>query len=134
MNEKKWIASDGVTELRPFDKVLVRDTEDQVWAASWFSYYDSEGSSLPFNAAGIGWRYCILYKGNEHLAGTKTPISKPRLGTVEPFKWGERVRAWRSGEFPGEAEGLFVSKDADGYWVLTLGCFGATHWEHCERI
>lgn len=58
-------------ELKPFDKVLVRDDKEDQWSANIFSYqvrdmYHCLGESY--------WRYCIPYIGNEHLLGTTKDV------------------------------------------------------------
>ena len=58
-------------ELKPFDKVLVRDDKEDQWSANIFSYqvrdmYHCLGESY--------WRYCIPYAGNEHLLGTTKDV------------------------------------------------------------
>lgn len=54
-------------ELKPFDKVLVRDDKEDQWSANIFSY-QVRGM---FHCLGEGyWKYCIPYEGNEHLLGT----------------------------------------------------------------
>lgn len=60
--------------LKPFDKVLVRDSEDGVWKAGYFSNYDEDDVSLPYICVGSLYKLCIPYEGNEHLLGTdKSP-------------------------------------------------------------
>lgn len=60
--------------LKPFDKVLVRDSEDGVWKAGYFSNYDEDDVSLPYICVGCLYKLCIPYEGNEHLLGTdKSP-------------------------------------------------------------
>lgn len=60
-----------ITTLKPFDKVLARDTYRQVWTADFFSH-DTKGQFGGYRFACIGhnWHQCIPYKGNEHLLGT----------------------------------------------------------------
>ena len=53
-------------EFKPFDKVLVRDDDDEEWTCSLFSLKDDGG----YNACGLIWNQCIPYEGNEHLVGT----------------------------------------------------------------
>lgn len=55
-------------ELKPFDKVLVRDNKLDYWRASLFSHIDKYGNHYCIWA---NWHYCIPYEGNEHLLGTK---------------------------------------------------------------
>ena len=54
-------------ELKPFDKVLVRDSESQAWQVSLFSYKDSDSY---YCCNGCSWNQCIPYIGNESLLGT----------------------------------------------------------------
>ena len=53
-------------ELKPFDRVLVRDFEDQAWQVSLFSYKDSDSY---YCCNGCAWNQCIPYIGNESLLG-----------------------------------------------------------------
>lgn len=56
------------TELKPFDKVLVRDRDDREWGCDIFSNLgDKKGV---FICLFSWWRQCIPYEGNEHLLGT----------------------------------------------------------------
>lgn len=60
-----------VDELKPFDKVLVRDNEDDIWEVSLFGYKDE----LYYRCDnGIPWIQCIPYDGNEHLLGTTNNV------------------------------------------------------------
>lgn len=56
--------------FKPFDKVLVRDTETENWKASFFSHYNYDSLWIYRCFNDIGYRYCIPYEGNEHLVGT----------------------------------------------------------------
>lgn len=58
-------------ELKPFDKVLVRDFEDQAWQVSLFSYKDSDSY---YCCNGCAWTQCIPYIGNESLLGTTKDV------------------------------------------------------------
>lgn len=54
--------------LKPFDKVLVRDYDNEIWHANLFSnYYMSKGF---YGCVCSAYKQCIPYKGNEHLLGT----------------------------------------------------------------
>lgn len=56
------------SQFKPFDKVLVRDNEKQVWLPRLF---DSHVEQADFwTQDGKSWKMCIPYKGNESLAGT----------------------------------------------------------------
>lgn len=55
-------------QLKPFDKVLVRDRDDRKWGCDFFCHLgDKEGV---FVCISSWWRQCIPYEGNEHLLGT----------------------------------------------------------------
>ena len=54
-------------ELKPFDKVLIRDDEDHPWRVSLFGYKDANSY---YCCNGCTWNQCIPYEGNESLLGT----------------------------------------------------------------
>ena len=58
-------------ELKPFDRVLVRDFEDQAWQVSLFSYKDSDSY---YCCNGCAWNQCIPYIGNESFLGTTKDV------------------------------------------------------------
>lgn len=70
--EKKQIVDlKPKVELKPFDKVLVRNDKEDQWSANIFSYqvrdmYHCLGEDY--------WRYCIPYIGNESLLGTTKDV------------------------------------------------------------
>lgn len=56
------------SQFKPFDKVLVRDNEKQVWLPRLF---DSHVEQADFwTQDGKSWKMCIPYEGNESLVGT----------------------------------------------------------------
>lgn len=55
-------------QFKPFDKVLVRDSDDCNWVCDIFSHLDDKGRA--FICLSSWWRQCIPYEGNEHLFGT----------------------------------------------------------------
>ena len=58
--------------LKPFDKVLVRDDFNQKWTVDMFSYYNQEDNDYPYIC--VGGHYCCCLPYNEqtaHLVGTK---------------------------------------------------------------
>ena len=72
-SEKKQIVDlkTKVDELKPFDKVLVRDGKDEIWEPAFFFRYLSQFSGYNYQTLGGEWRvYCIPYIGNESLLGT----------------------------------------------------------------
>lgn len=58
-------------ELKPFDKVLVRDSASDKWRANLFGYIGKDGYYCCAFAKCI---YCIPYEGNEHLLGTTKDV------------------------------------------------------------
>lgn len=71
-SEKKQIVDlKPKVELKPFDRVLVRDFEDQAWQVSLFSYKDSDSY---YCCNGCAWNHCIPYIGNESLLGTTKDV------------------------------------------------------------
>lgn len=63
--------------LKAFDKVLVRDTDEQTWCANYFSHYKNDPDYFYVCINGI-YHYCIPY--NEHTAHL--------LGTTDPYTEG----------------------------------------------
>ena len=61
--------------FKPFDKVLVRDTDEQAWCANYFSHYKNAPDYFYVCINGI-YHYCIPYEGNEHLLGTTDPYTE----------------------------------------------------------
>lgn len=64
-------------KFKPFDKVLVRVSKKCTWNADFYSYYDDRNKVY----IGIGSisKYCIPYKGNEHLLGTIEDVNNNKL-------------------------------------------------------
>lgn len=70
--------------FKPFDKVLVRDAEDEHWLASLYSHH-REDKTNGYNYVmvdGVGYRCCIPYEGNEHLVGTTNSPSESKQPTA----------------------------------------------------
>ena len=66
---------DNEPQFKPFDKVLVRNEEDEKWETSYFSHIDSCRDILYYVAGNIRWKQCIPYESHENLVGT---IGKPK--------------------------------------------------------
>ena len=70
--EKKQIEdSKSKVELKPFGKVLVRDSKSDYWRATLFSHIDKNGC---YYCVWASWNYCIPYEGNESLLGTNKDV------------------------------------------------------------
>lgn len=68
--EKTHKCTFDIKTLKPFDRVLVRDVNNDYWNVNLFGSYFI-GWNSPFVCAGKeGYRQCVPYEGNEHLLGT----------------------------------------------------------------
>lgn len=54
------------SNIKPFDKVLVRDDDTHEWKINIFSHYDSSDKKMPFVCLDCRFKQCIPY--NEHTA------------------------------------------------------------------
>lgn len=60
----KWI------DLKPFDKVITRNADDDIWTANIFSHIDQYGKYVTIGGVG-GYSYCLIYnEETAHLVGT----------------------------------------------------------------
>ena len=76
-SEKKQIVDlkPKVDELKPFDKVLVRDGKDEIWEPAFFFRNLSQFNGYNYQTVGGEWRvYCVPYIGNESLLGTTKDV------------------------------------------------------------
>lgn len=60
--------------FKPFDKVLVRDYNDDVWLISFFAYINTIGD-YKYQTISNAYKQCIPFEGNEHLLGTSKSIN-----------------------------------------------------------
>lgn len=57
-------------EFKPFDKVLMRNEDNQLWRGCLFSHYRKD-FYFPYVCVGCSaYKQCIPYEGNEYLLGT----------------------------------------------------------------
>lgn len=59
-------------QFKPFEKVLVRDSIDDVWRASFFSHIKENDGSYVTTC--VTRKFCIPYIGNESLLGTTKDV------------------------------------------------------------
>ena len=58
--------------LKPFDKVIMRDTKDEKWSCGLFAFMDNECDFSAFICNDVGYEYCIPYNDEtKYLIGTK---------------------------------------------------------------
>lgn len=55
-----------INTLKPFDEVLVRNTNNGRWRGQFYMSYD-KNEEYPFECVYNCWKQCIPYEGNEHL-------------------------------------------------------------------
>lgn len=65
-------------EFQPFDKVLVRDYDDQIWTPTFFGVFcQDEGTRYPYDTTHGVYRCCIPYnEKTKHLLGTTEPYTE----------------------------------------------------------
>lgn len=69
--------------LQPFDKILVRDTNNETWSCGLFSHIENLDDEYPLYTVGTCNKVCIPYNDEtKHLLGTKEDCS-------EYYKWWE---------------------------------------------
>jgi hypothetical protein len=66
--------------FEPFQKVLVRDDEDQIWKCDFFSHFQDD--HYPVRCTGDMYSECIPFEGNGYLVGTSQDCDKL-------YKWWE---------------------------------------------
>ena len=57
------------SQFKPFDKVLVRDSEADKWRCAFYSHFEPNGIYHYGTIIGM-YAMCIPFEGNEHLVGT----------------------------------------------------------------
>ena len=83
---KRWDAENKMVvdlkpkvEFKPFDKVLVRNTDTEEWSPGFFEKFDSTWN-YPYHIMNcrsmtdFAFKQCIPYEGNEHLLGTTKDV------------------------------------------------------------
>ena len=69
--------------LQPFDKIIVRDGDYDVWTCALFSYFDGLNDDFRVITVGSLYRYCIPFnEETKHLIGTTDDC-------LEYYKWWE---------------------------------------------
>ena len=62
----------NINTLKPFDKVLVRYSDDHTWTCNLFSHYVDNNIYYKYRCLETGYTQCIPYNDDtEHLVGTK---------------------------------------------------------------
>lgn len=71
--QRDWSKFD-VYQFKPFDRVLVRDSNSERWRCDFFEQQEEKEGFNVRCFRGV-WCQCIPYNGNEHLLGT---TNKPK--------------------------------------------------------
>ena len=72
------------SEFKAFDRVLVRDKDDERWQAAFYDQYLADEEKYPHHViSGACFTQCIPYEGNEHLLGT--------TDSYEPKPWEPKL-------------------------------------------
>jgi hypothetical protein len=72
--KKKVVDLPKKCEFKPFDKVICRDSDADIWKASFFSHYD-ERAYFPFFCNNCGYKYCLPYNDETaKLIGTTNNV------------------------------------------------------------
>lgn len=69
------ITIDEECKFKPFDRVLVRDSEYEDWRTGIYSH-TSKDEIFPFITINSCYKHCLPYEGNEHLVGTNNSPKK----------------------------------------------------------
>lgn len=70
--KKQFVDIKKEHQFKPFEKVLVRDSIDDVWRASFFSHIKEDDGR--YVTTFCTWKFCIPYIGNESLVGTTKDV------------------------------------------------------------
>ena len=68
----------SATEFQPFDKVLVRDFDEQIWIPTFFGFFRKDkDKKFPYVTVDGAYKYCIPYsEKTKHLLGTTEPYTE----------------------------------------------------------
>lgn len=81
--DKPKVERFDVSTLVPFNKVLTRNTLDDIWRPNFFGYINNEIQHRNISCFGFFWKYCIPYnEETQHLVGTTDDCP-------EYYKWWE---------------------------------------------
>ena len=110
--------------IKPFDKVLVRDCDTEEWLPKlYFRFWEGKHQV----ATGSFWRECIPFEGNEHLCGT---TDSPE----EPLKKGDIVAVWDNCNPTTKRVRVYSHRDSHGGHYVFTSTNTLDHWEHAERF
>lgn len=110
------------SEFKAFDRVLVRDKDDERWQAAFYDQYLADEEKFPHHViSGACFTQCIPYEGNEHLLGT--------TDKYVPKPWKPKLEETFFAVFHKYGEPFYVSEltweclDKDERMYLLGNCF-----------
>lgn len=111
-------------KLKPFDKVLVRNNNYDMWCINLYEGYELRTEYSYICLTGV-YNQCIPYKNNEYLLGTTVaPVSK------YDFKNGDTVIVWNNDS--DRYIRVFSYKSKNSYVTHNnLSASVMEHWDNC---
>ena len=126
------------TELKPFDRVLVRDLNTGTWIGHIFSHINK--STNRYVCGAFSWLQCIPYEGNEELLGTnKSPKESAEITKLKAsLHMGDRIEV-RDSDTAEWRQAIFLRLDDDNFPFVGLcvdddGDFYLSGWKYCRKI
>lgn len=108
-------------EFKPFDRVLVRDTDNQQWRAALYDQCLSYNENYLHRVIGEGlYDQCIPYEGNEHLLGTSDstqkgcPQEESKKQDEVSNNYGYSVEYFKRNDI------VLCRDDKDSYWRIDV--------------
>lgn len=91
-------------EFKPFDQVLVRNEDDDVWHPALFKSYNKDDKDWPYICDSSGWKQCIPYnEETAHLYDTSEPYKEP-----EP-------KVWRVVNSPASFDEMYTDEELSNF-------------------
>lgn len=105
-------------EFKPFDRVLVRDHDRDIWKANIYSHYEEK--STTHVCVGSYYFQCIPYNENTaHLVGTCKPYKEPQPKEYHVWTSGAFNEWFTEAEFKSFIETAVINnKDIKDFHVL----------------
>lgn len=126
--DKEWEVSYGF-KVKTGQPVLVRDNVDTIWKYGLFSHKSLDvDSDFTYSTGYFRFRFCIPYKGNEHLVGTKDDYEGHKRKSKSKFIFGAKVSATVKNR--GRVNGILVRQYGDvagNVYVIAVHDKGRAH-------
>ena len=106
-------------QFKPFERVLVRDYDDQIWHTSIYSHYRSNQNDHKYRCIDDAYAQCIPYnEKTAHLLGTNKPYKEPepKVWTVKNINTGVHHEFTQS-QFEHFIKDILGSKECCAYSI-----------------